>query len=181
MSHCPENTEWVLYATDELPPRRRRALDAHLAGCGACRREIADIARGMKALSALDRQPAPPARAMESLRRSLRVAAAHKVAQPSILAFIRPYRWAAAAAVVLLAVSVWVLLPPGGNQPALSVMTDVQVQEELAEITAGVEILESGMGSLTVDAAPIRQQDPDDPTMDELDQFLDSIWAEIDA
>jgi anti-sigma factor RsiW len=182
MSRCPENTQWVLYAADELPPRTRRALEAHLARCEACRREAASVARGMTALAALDREPPVPAQAMETLRRRLRVAAAHKVAQPSILAVIRPYRWAAAAAIILLAAFAWMLVPPPVN-PAVPTpwISDVQVQEEIAEITVGVEMLESSMNGLTADAAPVRPQDADDPALDDLDQFLEGIWAEINA
>ena len=65
---CPNNTEWVLYATGELPPPRRSELEAHLAGCEACRREAEVLARGLAALATLEREPALRPQVMETLR-----------------------------------------------------------------------------------------------------------------
>jgi anti-sigma factor RsiW len=191
MNRCPKPTDWLLHAAGELSPRRRRDLDAHLAACETCRAESASLARGLAALETLDRQPAVRAEAMESLRRRLGVAAAHRAARPAILTVVWRHRWAAAAAVILVAAVAWTLAPgPKGPLPATlaptaaaqpSWVTDIQVQEEIAEITAGVEMLESGLDARTCEATAPRAEAPVDPAIDEMERFIEQLRADLDA
>ncbi|MBM4017620.1 MAG: hypothetical protein FJ288_04700 [Planctomycetes bacterium] len=178
---CPRNEEWVLYAAEELPARRRRALASHLAGCPACRREAAAVSRGLAALAAIE-APGLGAEAEASLRR--RLAAAHR--PPAVIRFLWRHRWsAAAAALVLLAVGAWMLAPPTSPTPAHPApgtwLTDVQVQAELAEIAAGVEILEAGADGQVADATMPAPETNGDWLLDEIDRFLEQLRAEIEA
>src|SRR5213594_1748584 len=51
---CQRARKWMTAAVDgELSPRRRRALDGHLAACAACRRELAVTERMLTALEGL--------------------------------------------------------------------------------------------------------------------------------
>jgi anti-sigma factor RsiW len=182
MSACPKNTEWVLYAAGEVSDRRARALAAHMAECEACRSEAAAVARGLKALAHLERQTPVRPEAMETLRRRLRVAADHKQSRPTILTVLRQYRWLAAAAVIVAVALVWGLAPgPQPPAPAVLPMTDAQVQEALAEITAGVEMLETGMNGQAHDVAAPRADTPTDDPADEIERFLESLRDDIDA
>jgi anti-sigma factor RsiW len=98
----------------ELTPGRRLALDRHLAGCVACRDELAATER---MLAAVDARPseAPVSAALEqaTLRR-VRLAAAAEAERPERA---RWWRWlslpalAAATAVVALAVGITRLTP----------------------------------------------------------------------
>jgi hypothetical protein len=47
-------------ADDALTPNERAALDAHLAGCAECRRELAGLLRTVKLVRAMDPGQAPP-------------------------------------------------------------------------------------------------------------------------
>jgi anti-sigma factor RsiW len=174
---CPNKTEWVLFASGELPPPRRQAMEAHLAGCDACRREAEDMARGLAALATLEREPAVRPQVMETLRTRAREAT---LAMPTVASIWQRYRWvAAAAAVVVLAVGLATVMPPTARQqPATPWVTDVHLQEELAEITAGVEMLEACSSGKAPDVGPA---DSDDQTYDELELFFDQLRAEVDA
>lgn len=176
MTACPDNSQWVLYATGDLPAERRRALETHLAGCEACRREHGAIAAGWKVLGLLD--PAPPVRpqAMESLRRRLAVAAAHKVARPTVLTLVYRYRWAAAAAVLVAAALVWGLLPSDAP-PQHRWTDDNHVVEEIAEITAGLELLEIGDYAWAQRNGASKSDEND--VNDEIDRLLKELAAEM--
>lgn len=144
MNRCPENTDWVLYAAGELDGPQHAALAAHLDGCDACRADVAALARGLTALDALEREPAMRPEALEALRRRLGVAAAH-AARPRARTIAYRYRWVAAAAVLVAVAAVYSLLPPTEPTPVRHQWLDEdQFVSELAEITAGVEMLEIG-------------------------------------
>ncbi|MCX5684613.1 MAG: zf-HC2 domain-containing protein [Planctomycetota bacterium] len=177
--NCPNETEWVLYASGELPPDRRQALDAHLAGCDACRREAQTLARGLAALATLDREPTVRPLVMETLRTRAR-----KETQPSVVSILRRYRWvAAAAAVVVLAIGLATLMPQTGEPTAITAarawVTDSHLQEEIAEITAGVEMLEACSNGKAPDVT--NDAGDDDQSLDELEFFFDQLRAEVDA
>jgi len=188
MNNCPKNTEWVLYAAGELPPRPRSALRKHLESCETCRREVRDISRGLRAMEEIDRNAPSRPEAIETLRRRLRVAAANRPARPTVLEISRRYGWLAAAAAIILASLLWTALPRGPGHlpplaplPAAGFVTDAQVQEELAEITAGVEILEHADNGQTYVAAPARPDNLDQELQDEYDWLMDALWAETNA
>ena len=99
----------ALYALDALEGEDRARVDEHLAECAACRRELEQL-RGDTALLALSTTgPRPPQRA----RQRLLDAVAREPLRPSLVE--TPTRrswwgwlgWAATAAVVIFAASLW--------------------------------------------------------------------------
>jgi anti-sigma factor RsiW len=193
MSRCPENTEWVLYAAGELPAGRRSALEAHLEACATCRREAAVLRRGLAAMEVLDRDAPVRPEAMETLKRRLRDAAAHRPARRPIVLVLWHYRWTAAAAVLVAAVMAWsliytptVVIPRVASTqatalPAAQWLPDAQVQEEITEIAAGVEMLEGSENGQLCEADPGRPDTGNDDSLDETDQMLEMLQAESDA
>src|SRR5580698_10556580 len=117
----------ALYAVDALKGEDRAAMEAHLAGCSACRLELEQL-RGDGALLALSSLgPRPPQRARQRL---LDAVAKEAAASPTLSqrtrkdgapartgtpgAVVMPRRswwpvlgWAAAAAVIVFAASLW--------------------------------------------------------------------------
>ena len=74
---CHRARKWMTAAVDgELSPRRRRALDGHLAACAACRRELAVTERMLAALEGLPMEAAVSARLEQATLRRVRLAAA---------------------------------------------------------------------------------------------------------
>jgi len=187
MSRCPDNSEWVLWAADEVSPDRRRTLELHRAACAACRRESASVARGLTALGHMDRAVEPRAEALASLRRRLADARAEKAARPSVLVFLYSHRWAAAAAAVfVLAFLVWTALPGAPVTHMIVFKSDAQVQEDLAKITVSVDMLEFAEGLAVTEfvpahPGPAQPAAPDDMYMDEFDQLMDALQAEMDT
>src|SRR5258708_26225747 len=99
----------ALYALDGLDGEERVRLDAHLAACAACRLELEQL-RGDTALLALSAAGArPPQRA----RQRLLNAVAREPRVPSLVqtqarrSWWGVLGWAAAAAVVVFALSLW--------------------------------------------------------------------------
>jgi len=140
MTPCPDPTEWVLYAAGEVPAPRREELDAHLARCEACRRELAPLRRGLEALQALGSPPPVRAEALHALRRRL-AAEGRRRQRPR-----RPrhaFRWlgAAAAAAAAVIVVLAILLEPEPQQPSWP--DEEQVDAEIADIAATLDLLES--------------------------------------
>jgi len=149
MKRCPDKPEWVLYATREMSPRRRRALAHHLEGCQACRHEVDAIERGLAALGTLDRESPVRPQAVELLRKRLAVAAARKAARPGVLGRVYAYRWAAAAAVIIAVALGYAIVPStpppsvtGGVETAW--IDETRFVDEIAEISAEIEMLERG-------------------------------------
>ncbi len=120
-SECERFADALAAMVDEAPgPRERRRVDAHLAGCEACRELLADL-RAIRSLAATLEPIEPPARVWHDVRRriategrALRMAArwwsrwSLGGAGPIRAAGLRP-RWSvggtalAAAAVIVLA------------------------------------------------------------------------------
>jgi hypothetical protein len=200
MSHCPNQTDWVLYAAEELPPEELRRLQEHLEACPDCRREARTLGRGLSALGVLDRDAPMPAGAIETLRRRLRAAAARQPARPTVIPALWKWRWAAAAAAVLVGALVWSLLPgpsvdntpkpvveiakaPLQKTPAqapLKYRTDALIQEELAELSASVELLESSEVAKTPDSTTVQPKSGDNSDSD-IDEFIQYMESESDA
>ena len=113
-----------LYALDALGGEDRAALEAHLAGCAACRLELEQL-RGDGALLALSTLGAkPPARArqrlLDAVAKEPRIAARvepgasqqsslrqSSLRQPSRRSWWGILGWAAAAAMIVFAASLW--------------------------------------------------------------------------
>jgi len=109
MTHPEEHLAGYVDAT--LSPHEQRAVDAHLAGCARCRREVALATGARAALGSLAEVPAPPGVAASALRE----AGAAKRARPTNgPGWYRIAGIAAAAAAGLLVVSL-VLPKVGGN------------------------------------------------------------------
>jgi anti-sigma factor RsiW len=149
MTRCPESTEWVLYAADEVPAPRRDELDRHLAACDACRREVDGLRRGLAALDALEAAPPLRAEALASLRRRLADEAARR-GKPRARRRYHPLRWIGAAAAAAAAVIAVVLLLDTEPQSAAWPEQE-QVDAEIVEITASLELLEADTSAFAWD------------------------------
>jgi hypothetical protein len=185
MNRCPDNSEWVLWAADEVEPELRRRLEAHRAVCGDCRRESAAVARGLGALGCLSAAE-PRAEAMVALRRKLEAAAQKRAATPRVIRLFNRHRWAAsAAAVFVLAIGVWSFIPRAEQQIIILPRSDVQVQDDLTRITADIMMLETADSVAIHELAPVRPTvDPatvPNPDVDEFDMLMDALQAEMDA
>lgn len=76
---CERAQEWIVEALeDTLAPRRRRALDTHLAACPSCRQEIETTERLFGALDALPIEAEVPVRLEQATLRAVRIAAAEE-------------------------------------------------------------------------------------------------------
>jgi anti-sigma factor RsiW len=74
---CQRAQQWMAAAVDgEVSPRRRRALDGHLASCAACRGELAATERMLTALEALPMEAPVSASLEQATLRRVRLAAA---------------------------------------------------------------------------------------------------------
>jgi anti-sigma factor RsiW len=80
---CGRTQQMMTAAVDgELSVRRRRALDAHLAGCEACRRELAATERMLSVLETLPMEAAVGAGLEQATLRRVRLAAAEEQEGP---------------------------------------------------------------------------------------------------
>ena len=186
MKRCPDKTEWVLYAAEEVSEGRRGDLEAHLEACEACRRDVSALRRGLRALTALARESPVRPEGMEALKRHLRVAAAHRASprrsrasprrsragEPRILVAVWRYRWVAAAAAVVLAAATWTLWPAG--RPA-GAAQDTDISDAIAEITAAVEILETDQYAGGTPSGSSRLEKNSRETTDETGRLLEYL------
>ena len=121
---CQRARKWMTAAVDgELSPRRRRALDGHLAACAACRRELAVTERMLTALEGLPMEAAVSPRLEQATLRRVRLAAADEAERAPASRWRRwvplPAFALATAAVLVLAIGI-VRRPGGGpGTPAL--------------------------------------------------------------
>ena len=94
----------------ELSPRRRRALDGHLAACAACRRELAVTERMLTALEGLPMEAAVSPRLEQATLRRVRLAAADEAERAPASRWTRwlplPAFALATAAVLVLAIGI---------------------------------------------------------------------------
>ena len=108
---CQRAKKWMAAAVDgELSPRRRRALDGHLATCAACRRELAATERMLTALEGLPMEAAVPASLEQATLRRVRLAAADEAERAPARRWTRwlplPAFALATAAVLVLAIGI---------------------------------------------------------------------------
>jgi Putative zinc-finger len=106
----------TLLVDDRLPSERRAEVDAHLAGCASCRREVEALRRvkvGVR--EALAEHSVPPALAAR-VSAALDGESARGTAPPRRAMALR---WATAVGVLLAAAALFVLLllRPGGERP----------------------------------------------------------------
>jgi anti-sigma-K factor RskA len=96
----------ALYALGSLPPAEAAALEQHLQGCAACRRELQEL-RGDASLLALSAAgPAPPSRSRERLLAAIKKEPRR---QRMVLYHARPW-WAIAPVVASLALAAFAFL-----------------------------------------------------------------------
>ena len=108
---CQRARKWMTAAVDgELSPRRRRALDGHLAACAACRHELAVTERMLTALEGLPMEAAVSARLEQATLRRVRLAAADEAERAPASRWTRwlplPAFALATAAVLVLAIGI---------------------------------------------------------------------------
>lgn len=114
-AHEQYGEDLALYALNALEGEERANLEKHLAGCAACRGELEQL-RGDGALLALSTMgPRPPARALQRLMDAVAKEAAASTSRAKDALETPPARrswwgwlgWAATAAVIVLAASLW--------------------------------------------------------------------------
>lgn len=117
---CPEREEALaLHVGRDLPPADARELEVHLEGCPGCRFFLDELEESRSALTALAAE-APPAAGLADVHRRVmeEVRAGGETGKGGLLRAGAPWRWAAAAAVVLAlgAALVWRLGPGTGPE-----------------------------------------------------------------
>jgi hypothetical protein len=121
---CGRAQMFMTAAVDgELTPRRRRALDRHLAGCEACRVELGTTERMLRALDALPMEAAVPDRLEAATLRQVRLLAAEAEEQATTPWWRRwyPLPAFAATAVAVLLLAVGIVRRTGEMPAAVSV------------------------------------------------------------
>jgi hypothetical protein len=157
--------ELALFVGGELGPRSRAEVEAHLARCESCSREVDRLAASRSALrSGLERGEARMPDLWQGVRARLVESGTIRVSQPSaprISAVPRRSmpRWfpLAAAAAVLLAFGMWMLqpdvqLPDSGPLPVHSVALG-GAQKPAPQ--SGLRLLSPGESALSSSATPI--------------------------
>lgn len=129
MSHAPKTAALLAYDADLLSPEGDRRVEAHLASCEVCARELASI-RAFESLAADVREQTPAAPEWDkiefSLRREARSQARKKAPGPS-----RGVAFIALAAAAALAV--WTSLP---SETPVVIVPGADVVEGLAQAPA---------------------------------------------
>ncbi len=110
---CKHVTDLLVpYLDGEVGAAERSEIEAHLAGCEKCRRELESVRRTQRVLRASFSSKAgnaePPARAWEDLQPGL------DIYRPSLLFLFRRRSWRIAATVILVALTVAALLWASG-------------------------------------------------------------------
>ncbi len=157
MEHPAEGTLQA-YLDGEIQSEPREALDRHLAGCGACRRSLAELdqlaGQTRRALALVDREPP----SMEAARWEARRARA------TYRSRAHRRRLATAASVILLAGAGWVAAMPGSpirnwwdsrSVAELSAPAEEQITgpEGIERAVVGVQLLD-GRVSVSLDGVP---------------------------
>lgn len=178
MNRCPDASEWVLYAADELADADRLDLQTHLEACETCRRELKSVERGLTALGRYASAPAVRPLAVETLRRRLAEESAVRAARPRILVLAGRYRWAAAAAIIVCAAAASLLLAPP-QRAEHNWLSDTQVVDEMVSIAAGIEMLEVADSSTVRENSVNHKPPPAEGTDDEIERFLQELSSEL--
>ena len=153
----------ALYALDALTGEDRAKLAQHLAGCSSCRLELEKL-RGDTALLALTAVgPRPPQRVRQRLLEAIaREPRGHAVAQDrSVRGWWEWLGWAAAAAVLILAFSLWrdnLVLKDTLASATSREAESVRQMEELRKIAAPIIDPEAQRVTLVSAKAPPQPQ-----------------------
>lgn len=116
MSQCANIRELLCEWLDgELSAEQREAVERHLQGCEVCREELESLRNAASAVQGLPRRAAPPT-VLQAVRSGLREADAAGAGPAAAAVPARPHYWRAgwlsAAAVVLVAVLVYLAYAP---------------------------------------------------------------------
>jgi len=141
------------YAHQELDEETRRAVDAHLDGCDACRAELAGVTRIGAVLRAAVEPAEPPAGLAEHSARAAFVAGRRPRARPSLLDRLLPVAWPTALASAATAALLWFAVPAasaksptwGGTIEAASLGLGAS-GGETAELTVATELMAATLG-----------------------------------
>jgi anti-sigma factor RsiW len=101
MTGCSGAKRLTAYHDDELSPEERREVEAHLARCEACARELAEL-RALSGVLAGAKEPVVPDGMVGRVRGRL-----ERAAQPEIVRLCRRVALAAAAVLVVCAAWLW--------------------------------------------------------------------------
>jgi anti-sigma-K factor RskA len=123
----PNETQLNDYVEEALGPSERREVDEHLAACGECRAVVDDL-RAIRSTAASLEHRDPPARAWSRLERAIRFEQESRLTRNSrntqsdeaqrVLRVLRgSWTWLAAAAAILIAVTVGLRYRPTPATP----------------------------------------------------------------
>lgn len=158
------------YIDDDLDARRSFALERHLAGCSECRKVREDLSRIVAAAERTG-DPHPPEEAWMKIQSRISRSPAAVSARTRIRSFRAPsgFRFAAAAATLILAFTGGLLLGPGflqrgrgtidfsnSSEYTLSKLEEAE-SHYLKAIKALAEAVESGDGQLDPQLAEVFQ------------------------
>ena len=176
LGHDAAREVLAMAALDALPPSERAALEAHVATCSECTRELAELCDGVASIgAALPARPMSPERDARVRARLLARATAdragvtpiRKPTAPPIVTPSRPspVRWLAAAALLLAAGAVAYGVDQRATVQRLATAiaqlrdTASTMQQRLAEQQAIVLAL-TGPGVKVIDAAATSAREP---------------------
>jgi anti-sigma factor (TIGR02949 family) len=160
------------YLANEMLAETRRGIERHLETCPACSAELAarTSLRG-RLKAAVQRQEVPP-----GLDARLREALRHTKSRPRPPIAWMP--WAAAAAVLFLAVATWLIRPLGA--PALPDLADRRGQDVFIRKVSHdlAAVLQVGLGD-HIHCSIFRKYPKDPPTIDEMAAMLGPSYKEL--
>ena len=142
-SHCDDDALKMDYLADDLPPDERAAFAGHLAGCGACRAELEELALLADRIGGLEPPRCPAALARSTVGEMERVREVERRFGRDLRAVLIPL---AGLAMMLLALVLWSIRPePGLEHP---VPTDGWLNVRFLLVGALLLILPAGLDGL---------------------------------
>ena len=182
-----DREQLLLLAADELDAQAAAAMKAHLASCPRCAEELEHLREGLALVARLP-DAEPSGAAVERIRTAAAKALAgrRRLRRPS---FVYRYRYALAAAAMLMAVIGWSIIQDMTGEPVTSRATRVADQtleekwlETMSEVTDSTALMD--------DLDALQENDPwaklasavDADTGDQFQEildYLDMIEAEL--
>jgi anti-sigma factor RsiW len=131
MGICEYTAKLSAYHDGELPDHERRAVEAHVAGCPECSRELSGLRELSLVLSAAP-VPEVPHDLSGRLRAGLRSSG-----EVEIIRICRVASMAAAALLVVCAVSLW------GSEPSAPAQVQAPATWEVAAVTLNTDLAQA--------------------------------------